>query len=168
MDTDAFLYNIKTDDLYEDLKTFPYACDMDFSSYPVTHPNYSVVNKKVLGKFKDEVNGQPILELICLRPKMYALKLLKPDGTVAEKKRSKGVKYAHMEKDVRFEHYRRCLFDQETHMSTYNTIRSFNHNLYSITQRKKALSYFDDKRYILDDKIHTLPFGHYSIRDIEQ
>src|SRR5436190_24178435 len=99
---------------------------------------------------------------------MYALKLLKPDGTVAEKKRSKGVKYAHMEKGVRFEHFRRCLFDQETHMSTYNTIRSFNHNLHSITQRKKALSYFDDKRYILDDKIHTLPFGHYSIRDIEQ
>src|SRR5436190_4886506 len=168
MDTDAFLYNQKTDDLYEDLKTFPYACDMDFSSYPVTHPNYSLVNKKVLGKFKDEVNGKPITELVCLRPKMYAIKMLEPDGEVIEKKRSKGVKYAHMEKDVRFEHFRRCLFDQETLMSSYNTIRSFNHNLYSITQRKKALSYFDDKRYILDDKIHTLPFGHYSIRDIEQ
>ena len=168
MDTDAFLYEIKTEDLYNDLKTFPYAADLDFSSYPDTHPNYSIVNKKVLGKFKDEVNGNPIAEIVCLRPKMYALKMLQQDGNMTEKKRSKGVKYAHMERNVRLEHYRRCLYDQETHISSYNTIRSFNHVLYSITERKKTLTYFDDKRYILDDKVHTLPFGHYSIRDIEQ
>lgn len=31
---------------------------MDFSDYPEDHPNHDKTNKKVLGKFKDELNGK--------------------------------------------------------------------------------------------------------------
>ena len=31
----------------------------DFSEYPTDHPNYSEMNNKVLGKFKDELNSMP-------------------------------------------------------------------------------------------------------------
>ena len=29
----------------------------DFSEYPAEHPNYDVNNKKIIGKFKDELNS---------------------------------------------------------------------------------------------------------------
>ncbi|WP_221936017.1 hypothetical protein, partial [Klebsiella pneumoniae] len=77
MDTDAFMYQIKTDDLYKDLKTFPHNNDFDFSDYPVDHPTYDLcVNKMILGKFKDETKGVPIEDSVTLMSKMYAIKLL--------------------------------------------------------------------------------------------
>ena len=45
-----------------------------------------------------------------------------------------------------------------------NMIRSEKHKLYTVTQNKTSLSAYDDKRYILDDGISTLPYGHYSLR----
>ena len=48
---------------------------MDFSDYPKSHCNYDYTNKKVLGKFKDEMNGNVITEFIALEPKMYAFQV---------------------------------------------------------------------------------------------
>ena len=48
---------------------------MDFADYPSDHPNYNIANKQVLGKFKDEMNGNSITEFIGLTPKMYAMKV---------------------------------------------------------------------------------------------
>jgi len=45
----------------------------DTSDFPKEHPLYSDANKKVLGKMKDECNGTPIVECVCLRPKMYSI-----------------------------------------------------------------------------------------------
>lgn len=75
MDTDSLIYWVKTNDLYEDIRTFAYQNEFDFSDYPPLHPNYSNANKKVLGKFKDEANGTVILEIIALMSKMNAIKL---------------------------------------------------------------------------------------------
>jgi hypothetical protein len=35
-------------------------------------PYYSTHNKKVIGKFKDEAGGVPIIEFVGLRSKMYS------------------------------------------------------------------------------------------------
>lgn len=174
MDTDAFTYWIKTLNMYEDLKMFPYSNDFDFSDYPTSHPTYdNGVNKKVLGKFKDEANGVPLVEFVGLMCKMYALKLhVEPthfpntneEGVI---KKAKGVKQLYLKKKIMFEHYYKCLFENMTYTATFNSIRSFNHQLFSITETKKSLSSHDDKRKILEDGIHTLPFGHYSLRTIE-
>ena len=43
----------------------------DTSDYPKDHPLYSVSNKKVIGKFKDETEGVPVSEFVGLRAKMY-------------------------------------------------------------------------------------------------
>ena len=48
---------------------------MNIWIYPKDRPNYDVTNKKVLGKFEDEMHGTSITELIGLIPKMYSFKI---------------------------------------------------------------------------------------------
>ena len=42
-------------------------------------------------------------------------------------------------------------------------IKPFNHKMYTCESNKTSLSAYDDKRYILDDRINTLPYGHKDI-----
>ena len=78
-DTHSFILAIETDDVYEDLLKPELKDHMDFSDYATSHKCFNTVNKKVLGTFKDEENGKIIKEVICLKPKMYAIKT--EDGT---------------------------------------------------------------------------------------
>ena len=67
-DTDSLCYEIQTVDFYRDIS--PDAAKMfDMSGYPKDHPNgiQSGLNKKVIGLFKDEVNGKIISEFVGLR-----------------------------------------------------------------------------------------------------
>jgi hypothetical protein len=72
-DTDSFIFNVKTEDIYKDMQG-PLSEFMDFSDYPKDHECHSNDNKKVLGKFKDEMNGKIIEEIIALQPKVYSIK----------------------------------------------------------------------------------------------
>ena len=69
-DTDSFFLNIETEDVYEDMKLIQ--DDLDTSNYPSDHFLYSTKNKKVIGKFKDELGGAIMSELVFLRSKAYA------------------------------------------------------------------------------------------------
>src|SRR5882757_2455502 len=82
-DTDSLCYEIKTEDLYQDM--YDNKEWFDLSDMPVDFKDNT--NKKVLGKFKDEMAGIPIKEFIGLRSKMYSI--LVDDGE--EKKTAKGV-----------------------------------------------------------------------------
>ncbi|XP_025407209.1 uncharacterized protein LOC112681162 [Sipha flava] len=42
-------------------------------------------------------------------------------------------------------------------------IRSFKHRVKTVVTMKKTLNRSDDKRYILNDRVHTLAHGHYKI-----
>ena len=57
--------------------------------------------------------------------------------------------------------YKNCLISKVTTNETFNIISSRNHNVFSICKNKLGLSAFDDKRFILNDGINTLPYGHY-------
>jgi hypothetical protein len=67
-DTDSLAYCIETADLYTDLKK--HIDEFDFSDYPRDHFLYSTVNKKVIGKMKDEANGVVLNSFVRLAPKM--------------------------------------------------------------------------------------------------
>ena len=54
-DTDSFIIEFKTDDIFKDFKNNKE--QYDFSEYPKDHECYDASNKKKIGKFKDEVNG---------------------------------------------------------------------------------------------------------------
>ena len=75
-DTDSFVFHTKTDDIYiyQDLKDTN--DEMDFSGYDLKkHKCYDATNKKVLGQFKDEVDGKIMTGFLGLRPKCYAFKI---------------------------------------------------------------------------------------------
>ena len=69
-DTDSFIIQVKTNNIYRDM--LESIILNDFCDYPINHPNYDITNKKVLSKFKDELNSLIITEFIELRPKMYS------------------------------------------------------------------------------------------------
>ena len=75
-DTDSLMYEIQTEDFYKDISG-DVKDRFDTSGYPPDHPSGipSGFNKKVLGMFKDEVNGNIIDEFVGLRAKLYSYKM---------------------------------------------------------------------------------------------
>ena len=69
-DTDSLIYEIKTEDVYED-----FSCDeemFDFSNYSTKSKYHDDSNKLVIGKMKDETGGVGIEEFVGLKPKIYS------------------------------------------------------------------------------------------------
>jgi hypothetical protein len=80
---------IKTADFYNYVKT-KFINEFDISDYSKDNIHgMPLVNKKVLGKFKDELNGKIMEEFIGLRSKLYAYRVFE-DGK--ETKKAKGIK----------------------------------------------------------------------------
>ena len=152
-DTDSLMYLIQTDDFYYDIKK-DVKKKSDTSDYRENHPSgiKTGVNKKVIGKFKDEVGGNQITHFVGLRPKLYTFKVEEKGET----RKAKGVKKNVIKKSLSFEDYKKCLFSEDELMKEMNIIRSENHNIYSMTVNKVALSANDDKRLICPNKINTL------------
>lgn len=160
-DTDSLVYEVHTDDLYEELAG--YSGYFDFSAYPQSHPRFSEENKMVLGKMKDEASAKIITEFVGLRPKMYSY--LKLDGSAqTETKRAKGIQRAAMT-NVRHEHYLAQLNQAAENYVNIRRIGQKHHRVYTIEAAKRGLCAFDDKRYMLPDGIHTLAHGHYRLRN---
>ena len=151
-DTDSLAYEIKTKDFYSDIKDDIYE-KFDTSDYPTNHPSgiKTGVNKKVIGKFKDEAAGCQITHFVGLRPKLYSFKT---EDKV--EKKCKGVKSNVVKNTIDFKDYVKCLFTDNKEMRTMKIIRSEKHEIYSKEVNKIALSNDDDKRKVLSNKINTL------------
>ena len=163
-DTDSLIYEIKTDDFYNDIAE-DVESKFDTSEFNKDHPainNFGFkvgVNKKVIGMFKDETGGKQIEEFVGLRSKLYSYKLHEK-----EHKRCKGVKKSVVAKTITHEDYKNCLRTKEEQLRTMNVIRSHLHDIYTEQINKVALSADDDKRIILEDGVSTLAYGHYKIK----
>ena len=159
-DTDSLMYEIQTKDFYKDING-NVKDRFDTSGYPSDHPSGipSGFNKKVLGMFKDEVNGDIIDEFVGLRAKLYSYKMFEGE----ESKKCKGIKKSVVKKSITHEDYKKCLLTGKEQLRKQNIIRSYKHEVYTEEVNKVALSASDDKRYILEDGIGTLALGHYKI-----
>ena len=146
------MYLIQTEDFYKDINK-DIKKKFDTSDYPENHPSgiKTGVNKKVIGKFKDEVAGKQITHFVSLRPKLYTYKI-EEEG---EKRKAKGVEKNVIKKSLSFDDYKKCLFTEETVMKEMNILSSQNHEIYSMTVNKVALSANDDKRMISPNNIVT-------------
>lgn len=158
MDTDSFIYKIQSNDFYADIKNdLSFSNHFDTSAYPADN-RYGIMskNKKVLGKFKDEVNGDIITEFVGLRSKMYTF-TTETDKTVMK---AKGVA-KNTVKTFNIELYKAAL-DNKQILAPMYTFRSVNHTITTQLLNKIALSSNDDKRYLLKDG-KTLAWGHKDI-----
>ncbi|KAE9543709.1 hypothetical protein AGLY_002105 [Aphis glycines] len=140
LDTDSLVYSIQTENFFDDLKN-DLLSYFDTSNYPKDHYCFSEIHKSQPGFFKDELKSIILKEFVSLRPKLYAYKTI--DDTVEKKsKRSVEKKQSHI---------------------NMNFIQSNKHVVHSKTMNKLVLSANDDKRYIMNDGINTLAYGHYKL-----
>ena len=141
-DIDSFILYIKTEDSYEDI-----ANDVeewfDTSNYEIDRPLLITnKNKKVLGKFKDELKGKIRTKFVDFRSKTYAYLI----DDFEEIKKNKGVKMCVVKTELKFNYYKDCLFNNNAILKLQQRFKSGLHNLYSEEVNKIALSSNDDKR----------------------
>ena len=159
MDTDSFIIQIETDDFFKDISN-----DVDkwfdTSKYDKNdnRPLEIGKNKKIIGKFKDELNGKIITEFIALRAKTYAYTQLNEDK-IEEHKKAKGTKKFVIKKHLNFELYKRALFNNETIRCAQQRIKSDHHKIYTQSVHKTALNNKDDRRIQSFDGITIYPIG---------
>ena len=154
MDTDSFIIHIQTEDFLMD-----FAKDVnkwfDTSAYDKNdnRPLPIEINKKVIGKFKDELNGKAMTRFCALRAKTYAF--LIDDYNKEAKETRKCV----IKNNLSFDHYKDTLFKNETKMASQLSFKSDCHSIYTNEINKIALNSNDDKRLQTFDRITTYPYG---------
>ena len=155
MDTDSFIMYIETEDFYKDISD-DVKERFDTSEYPVDDKRLPIgLNKKVIGKMKDELKGQIMSEFVALASKVYAYVC---DNDKIDK-RVKGIKKCVRKKVIKFQHYMNALLLNITMMNTQQRFKSDHHIITREEINKISLSRKDDKRIQSFDGIHTYPIG---------
>jgi len=172
-DTDSLMYLVETSDSYKDLVEMKDR--MDLSGYPdVALPDgtrlFDNTNKKVVGKMSDEKPGEIISEVVALKPKLYSVKTQSywypSTDPYGETQKAKGVPKV-AKKRLTHADYKEVLEEGSTKSTTFRTIRSKCHTNQTLELKKRALSAFDNKKYILEDGVSCLSYGHYKIDELE-
>ena len=110
------------------------------------------VNKKVIGKMKDELHKGYMREFISLSSKVYAYEQVNVDKTVSEEKKGRGTNKAVTKKTLSFDHYRSLLY-------AYNRKKSIPYSVDTVEINKIALKNSDNKRVRSFNGITTYPYG---------
>ena len=131
MDTDGFILDIKTVDVYKDIsndvnKWF----DTSHYSNNINRPLEKGINKKVIGKFKDELGGKLLTEFVGLREKPYSY-TQKDGDKIYESEKAKGTTKCVIKKHLNFDMYKQALFDNIIVRCTQQRFKSDYHNVYT-------------------------------------
>jgi hypothetical protein len=101
-------------------------------------------------------------EFVGLRPKMYSCQI----GT-EEKQTAKGIQKGFVKKHITHADYKRCLTsDQRSDQQQFASFSKFNTRCQQVTTdqiNKVGLCAYDNKRYMLDDGISSLSYGHWRL-----
>ncbi|CAG8712890.1 12294_t:CDS:2 [Dentiscutata erythropus] len=124
---------------------------------------------------KNEPKGSSIDKAVCLKPKMYSIlpvrhdpkTLNNPDSEDPKKKhgiqKAKGVKKCVVKRELRHDKFLECLRNKRLTRHDIYGLRSYDHQIYMERVNKIGLNPYDNKRWILLDRIRTLPYGHWRI-----
>lgn len=171
-DTDSVCVEIIHEDLMLDLKSKGLLSTwFDVSHFPNNDDYYGrnyhdPLNKKVIGKFKDEmVDKSPlyITEVVALRAKMYSC--LKSDGS--QKHTAKGM-LGPVRMRLLHTKYLKAVMQDPSFSIEKDYARSFestNNVIHTVTVTKDTINPCDSKLFILD-ALHSRPYGHYSTRSL--
>ena len=159
-DTDSLTYEIEAYDVYQDFWKDKHL--FDNSDYPKNNPFFDNSNKKVIGKFKDEAAGTPIVEFVGLKSKMYSyIKDNKQESHTA-----KGIKKNVIKQKIKHGNYEDTLFNKKQMRHIMRLIKSERHQIGSYVVNKISLSCFDDKRYIHENGVTSYAYGHERLKNI--
>jgi hypothetical protein len=170
-DTDSLVYLLKAvpgRSVYEDLKQIQHMHEC-FDLSEIRNPHHPLLqdgvdkmrHARVLGKFKDELFGEPLMQFIALRPKMYSM----VDQHGKEKSRRKGIPRV---VSLHHQDYLKAFYSGKGSDVTFQRI---DHNdrfelcTYQLT--KQGLNACDDKSYYLN-ALTSLRYGHYLIAQSHQ
>ena len=120
---------------------------VDFSDYPLDSKLFDPLNKKVIGKMKDEFKGRIISEFVGLKSKMYSLISVDDE----EVTKAKGVN-----KNIKHKEFVDVLCNKKVIRHSIQRIQSNLHRTGTYDVCKISLSCFDDKRYVLDNGVNSL------------
>ena len=144
-DTDSLMYELKTEDIYEDFSKNKEI--FDFSNFSDKSKYYDDSNKLVGGKMKYETDGVAIEEFAGLKPKMYSLLV----DYSYEHKIAKGVnknviaRISHSEYKLRH---------------SITRIQNKNHRMGTYDFNKISLQFSDDKMHILNHTYNRLALSY--------
>ena len=138
-DTVSVMYEIKAEDVYEDLRSHKEM--FDFSNY-LTKSKYHNSNKSVIRKMKDETGDIGIEEFVVLKPKMYSFLV---DNS--KHKKAKGVN-KNVVAAMRPNEFKDILLNNKCIRHSMNRIQSKDHRIGTYETNKISLSCFDDKIYL--------------------
>ena len=124
------------------------------NNFPKDSKYFCNDNKKVPGKMKDEYGGTAIYEFVGPKPNMYSIL----DVNNYEKSVYKGYN-----SNIGHDEFINVHSNKKVIRHNMRRIKSRDHIITTYEKNKIYLSAFDDKRYILDDRINTLPYGHKDI-----
>ena len=79
--------------------------------------------------------------------------------------KAKGVKKIVVKNCITHADFLICLRSGKNQMITMNSFRSEKHDIFTQKINKIALSADDDKRFVLEDGVHTLAWGHWRLRE---
>ena len=134
-DTDSFAYHIQSDDYISELT--PYKKEFDSKGLNPDHPLFLKENIQVPGLMKDEFPDWSLSEFVGCRAKMYSIKkYLLGKNEPDYKKIAKGVVKSTIKKHLLHDHYKNVVDEYGMMYNKMNTIRSKDHNLYTIKTNK--------------------------------
>jgi hypothetical protein len=175
-DTDSLHLYIETEDLYQDIVNDKDFLDQfDLNDYDPNNPMFVgipqediVKNKKIPGKFSDDNNGVVVREEIALKSKMYRIEC----SNNIYKNRAKGVpkvlQAGFTLNDYKNSHSHFHEWRPENMLkrqNTYNIHCDKNLKMSIRETNKVVFSSFNDKRYTLDDGVHSYAYGHWRIQE---
>ena len=156
-DTDSFVYQIFTEDIYDWISKNRQHFDLSESEI-----NKDATNEKALGFFKDELKGSPLVNFTSLNPKSYCYNYLK-EGVNIEKKKAKGVSKVVLKKEITNADYKNVLETGEGLSRYVCGFHSYNHDVFTTKSLKQCLTPLTDKSYAMDWN-DLLPYGHYKTK----
>ena len=136
-DTDSLLKRIETDDLYSEMATSKHR--LDLSDYPADHFLHDKSNKKVPLTMTDELQGNVLHEIVCLRSKLYFIKF---EGGV--KQSAKGGQRC-VKKSLHHDFFKSCLLNKANIKRSMPQLRSKNQQIFVNRVVKIAVRSYDDK-----------------------
>ena len=145
-DTDSFMYEIKTEDVYEDFSSDKEK--FDFSNYSTKSKYYDNSDKLVIGKMKGDTGGVAIEEFVGLNPKMYSFLV---DNS--EHKKAKGVN-KNVVVAISHNEYKDVLLNNKCIRHSMNRIQSKDHRIGNHETNKISLSCFYEKHIF--KKMHIM------------